>query len=337
MPQISYVITVYNKAEFLPAVAAALKSQKGLGEVEAIFVDDGSTDDSPAVLQDIVSDWPAARVISQVNSGPAPATNAGIFAATGQWIKIMDGDDVLHEDATRALLDAAEKFGTRFAFGNIALVPWKVAQHGKDAQPVIPKTAAPPLSVEAEHDTSPLVHFAEKMSFNPSCLLIERKFAQEIGGVDIRVFAQDYSLYLRAGHRTTFAYVPTDIVWAPGAGEATGRVSDDEAQILHDLNAELAYFIDETPDLDPAVMRRMLTRGTGRAWKWASRRAGHSLFSPYFLTYLLSRLPTSRDQAIKRLFWSRDIFRRTSPVRIPVKIDGRDAYRTMPKGSTENH
>jgi glycosyltransferase involved in cell wall biosynthesis len=326
MPQISYVITVYNKAEFLPAVAAALKNQKGLGDVEAIFVDDGSTDNSPAVLRDIVADWPAARVISQINSGPAPATNAGIFAATGQWIKIMDADDVLHEDATRALVDAAEKFGARFAFGSIALVPWK------DGQPVIPKTAAAPLSVAAEHDTQPLVHFAEKMTFNPSCLLIDRKFAQEIGGVDIRVFAQDYSLYLRAAQRTTFAFVPTDIVWAPGVGEAEGRVSDDEAQILHDLNAELAFFVDETPDLDAAVMRRMLTRGTGRAWKWASRRAGHSLLSPYFLMYLLSRLPTSRAQAIKRLFRSREIFRITSPVRIPVKVDGRDAYRTMPAG-----
>jgi hypothetical protein len=330
MPQISYVVTVYNKAAFLPVVAEALKNQKGLGEVEAIFVDDGSTDNSPEVLENIVANWPAARVIRQLNSGPAPATNAGIFAARGDWIKIMDGDDVLHEDATRSLVDAARMFGSKFAFGNIALIPWK------DSQPVIPQTTPAPLAVEPEHDTSPLVHFAEKMTFNPSCLLIETKFAQAIGGVDIRVFAQDYSLYLRAAHRTSFAYVPTDIVWAPGAGLAEGRVSDDEAQILHDLNAELAYFIEETPDLDKAVMHRMLTRGTGRAWKWASRRAGHSMFSEYFQMYLLSRLPTSRAQTIKRLFKSRDIFRTTSPVRIPVKIDGRDTYETMPAWKPDN-
>jgi glycosyltransferase involved in cell wall biosynthesis len=324
---VSYVITVYNKAEFLPAVASALKNQRGLGDVEAIFVDDGSTDSSPEVLQSIIADWPAARVIRLVNGGPAPATNAGIFAAKGKWIKIMDGDDVLHEDATKALVDAAERFQSKFAFGQIALVPWE------NGAPVFPADMISPLKIQPEHDSKPLVRFAEKMTFNPSCLLIDREFAQEIGGVDIRVFAQDYSLYLRAAHRTTFAHIPADIVCAPGIGLADGRVSDDEPQILHDLNAELACFVNETPDLDPAIRQRMLTRATGRAWKWASRQAGHSILSPCFLMYLLSRLPTSRARAIKRLYRSRDIFRTTSPVRIPVKIDGRDTYQVMPARS----
>ena len=331
MPLISYVITVYNKAEFLPVVADALKNQRGIEDAEAIFVDDGSTDNSPAVLQAIVADWPAARVISQKNSGPALATNAGIFAATGKWIKIMDGDDVLHPDATRALVDAAENYQCRFAFGNIALIPWR------DGAPVLPDAAHKPLTASAELDARPLVRFAEKMTSNPSCLLIDREFAQAIGGVDTRVFAQDYSLYLRAGQRSGFAFVPIDIVWAPGAGDAEGRVSDDEAQILHDLNAELACFVEETPDLDPAIMRRMLNRGMGRAWKWASRRAGHSMFSPFFLMYVLSRLPTTRAQAIRRLYRSRDIFRMTSPIRIPFGPDGRDGYRREPAGLPENN
>jgi glycosyltransferase involved in cell wall biosynthesis len=326
MPQISYIVTVYNKAEFLPAVAGALKNQKGLGEVEAIFVDDGSTDNSPEVLQAIVDDWPAARVIRQENSGPAPATNAGIFAARGQWIKIMDGDDVLHEDATRALVDAAEKFDTRFAYGKITQVPWQAGG------PVVSSATPSPREAAPEHDLRPLVKFSEKMTSNPSCVLINTEFAQAIGGVDTRIFAQDYSLYLRAAHRTPFAFVPADIGWAPGAGLAAGRVSDDEAQILHDLNAALACFIDETPDLDPAIRRRMLARGTGRAWKWANRQAGQSMLSPYFLMYVLSRLPTSRMQAINRLFRSRDIFRQTNPIRIPNRVDGRDSYETIPPG-----
>ena len=325
-PQISYIVTVYNKAEFLPVVARSLQAQKGLGEVEAIFVDDGSTDDSPKVLQEIVAKWPAARLVRQENSGPAPATNAGICAARGQWIKVMDGDDILHEDATRSLLDAAGKYDTRFAYGQISLIPWR------DGEPQVPENPPSPLNATPLHETRPLEKFAHNMTFNPTCVLIDTELAKEMGGVESRVFAQDYSMFLRAAHRTAFAFVPCDICWAPGAGDAEGRVSDDEAQILHDLNAELAYFAAETPDLDPDIMRTMLKRGTGRAWKWAKRKGGHNILSQYFRDFLMSRLPTSRDQAIARLARSPHIFRETSAIRVPFEKDGRVGYKRMPPG-----
>ena len=70
----------------------------GIGNIEVVLVDDGSTDDSG----DIVERWSrttaaTVRVIHQENAGQGAARNAGIKVATGQWVTFPDPDDVLAE------------------------------------------------------------------------------------------------------------------------------------------------------------------------------------------------------------------------------------------------
>ena len=72
---VSYVVPVFNKSRWLPAVLAALKNQRGDFAREYIFVDDGSTDDSLAVLRALTRDWPDTVVVAQANAGSAAATN----------------------------------------------------------------------------------------------------------------------------------------------------------------------------------------------------------------------------------------------------------------------
>ena len=103
---VSYVVPVFNKSRWLPAVLAALKNQRGDFAREYIFVDDGSTDDSLAVLRALTRDWPDTVVVAQANAGSAAATNAGIERARLPYIKFCDADDLLAADATRVLLAA---------------------------------------------------------------------------------------------------------------------------------------------------------------------------------------------------------------------------------------
>ena len=87
----SVVIPLYNKA---PLIAATLESALADRErvLEVIVVDDGSTDDSAAVVERF--DDPRIRLIRQANGGVSRARNRGIEAARGEWIAFLDADDL---------------------------------------------------------------------------------------------------------------------------------------------------------------------------------------------------------------------------------------------------
>jgi glycosyltransferase involved in cell wall biosynthesis len=94
-PEISIVIPVYNEEENLPVLAAEIHgAMRSLGQpYEVLFVDDGSTDASPEVLQRLAREDPAVRVIRQRrNSGQSAALEAGFRFARGGIVVTLDAD-----------------------------------------------------------------------------------------------------------------------------------------------------------------------------------------------------------------------------------------------------
>src|SRR5207245_783782 len=87
---VSLVIATFNHARFLGAALDSALAQT-LRRVEVIVVDDGSTDDTPAVL-DRYAD--RVRVIRQPNRGLPAARNTGLAAARGTYVSFLDADDV---------------------------------------------------------------------------------------------------------------------------------------------------------------------------------------------------------------------------------------------------
>ena len=92
---LSVVIPLLNEQEVLPALHARLKTATaGLGgAVELLFVDDGSTDNSAAVLQGLAAQDPQVSLIRfSRNFGKEQAMSAGLMAARGQAVVILDAD-----------------------------------------------------------------------------------------------------------------------------------------------------------------------------------------------------------------------------------------------------
>ena len=89
----SVVIPVYNGARFLDAALASVFAQS-YRPIEVIVVDDGSTDGTPAVL----ARWPAVRQVRQDNRGVASARNAGLALAGGDFVALLDADDLWEPD-----------------------------------------------------------------------------------------------------------------------------------------------------------------------------------------------------------------------------------------------
>ena len=107
VPKMSVIIPVYNSARYLPEALASVLMQKDFPEIELVCIDDGSTDDSVAMLDFWKDRDPRIKTIRQDNAGPGVARNAGLDVACGEYLFFLDADDRLSSGA--ALRDAYEQ------------------------------------------------------------------------------------------------------------------------------------------------------------------------------------------------------------------------------------
>ncbi|MCD7819444.1 MAG: glycosyltransferase [Lachnospiraceae bacterium] len=90
--KISVIIPVYNASEHLRQCLDSVVGQT-LRDIEIICVDDGSEDDSVAILKEYAAKDSRMRVITQENAGAGAARNRGLDAAAGEYLSILDSDD----------------------------------------------------------------------------------------------------------------------------------------------------------------------------------------------------------------------------------------------------
>lgn len=110
-PEFSIIVPIYNVAEDLPACLESICAQSG-AEFEVIAVDDASTDDSVAILQDFARRDPRITVIRQPsNGGLGRARNAGMARARAPYLLFVDSDDMLTGDALARVAERIAETG----------------------------------------------------------------------------------------------------------------------------------------------------------------------------------------------------------------------------------
>ena len=112
-PRASVVIAVLDEAENVRAVAAeTIDALERLGPFEIVFVDDGSSDETPAVLARLAAADPRVRLIRHVRRcGKSQAVRTGVLAARAPWIATMDGDGQNDPQDVATMLQAAWNAG----------------------------------------------------------------------------------------------------------------------------------------------------------------------------------------------------------------------------------
>jgi glycosyltransferase involved in cell wall biosynthesis len=110
-PVVSVIMANHNGAAYLADAVASVRLQS-LSELELIISDDASTDNSARIICEAIAGDPRIRLVrSPQNSGPAAARNKALALARGDWIAIIDSDDLMHRDRLERLVAAAERDG----------------------------------------------------------------------------------------------------------------------------------------------------------------------------------------------------------------------------------
>ncbi len=175
-PKVSVVVPVYNTAKYLPEALASVLMQKDFPEIEVICIDDGSTDDSAAILDFWAKRDSRLRVVHQTNQGPGVARNAGLDVAEGEYIFFLDPDDRLFSGAALRLAYGQAKSDD---LDILIADATNLSESGRAIQRnvyIVPNLI-PEARVFSPEDLGVNIYIVTTMG--PSAKLLRRKFIQE--------------------------------------------------------------------------------------------------------------------------------------------------------------
>lgn len=118
MTKLSIIVPVYNVEKYLPKCLESLIKQT-LNDIEIICVNDGSMDNSLAILKEFASRDSRIRIIDNQHQGVAKTRNTGIEQSTGEYIGFVDSDDYIDIDFFEKLYNSATKSNSDIAIASI--------------------------------------------------------------------------------------------------------------------------------------------------------------------------------------------------------------------------
>jgi len=220
LPRISILMPVRNEAAFLPAALNSLARQT-CRSWELIVVDDGSNDETPAILATAARSDSRINVIRRDGGGLVAALNNGLQACRAPLLARMDGDDICHPrrlELQMAYLDNHIETGlVACAFRHF---PRTTLKQGMQAYEKWQNTLE-------SHNMIMRERFIESPFVHPS-IMVRRELIDNAGGYRDCGWAEDYDLWLRlaqAGVR--FARLPrTLFFWRDHPERATRTMSE---------------------------------------------------------------------------------------------------------------
>ena len=264
-PLVSVVIPVFNGAPFIEKAVASVRGQR-IRNVEMIVVDDGSTDGTQAILASLQRE--GLRWYQQAHGGPARSRNRGIEAAHGEYIALLDCDDVWLTDKLDVQLSVMQ---ARPEVGVVHTDYEVVDDSGKVLE-----------RVHAGRSDEPLVQaFAGGHAALPSTLLIRRHVLRNVGALNADLYgSEDSDLTIRLYEITQFAWIDRVMVRKLQRGHGYRDMAFDEATHREKVLSSRERF------LNGLEMRRPLRRDQRAALdrEWASYFLLRGRFAERFRT-----------------------------------------------------
>jgi teichuronic acid biosynthesis glycosyltransferase TuaG len=126
VPLVSVIMPAFNAGA---TVGSAIRSAlaQGLDSIEVLVADDGSSDATAGIVQELATRDPRVRLLRTAGrTGPARARNTAIAAARGRWLAFLDSDDVWHPEKLARQLALAGRSGASLVYSGY----WRVSEDG---------------------------------------------------------------------------------------------------------------------------------------------------------------------------------------------------------------
>ncbi len=183
MPTVSVIIPTYNRAEVLPRAIKSVLAQT-YDDLELIVVDDASTDDTAAVVEQFDDNRVQYYCLDE-NSGANAARNKGVECSSGELISFLDSDDQLLNTHLEVVVKKISQLGD--SVGGV-YTSYDIIQNGK-------KTG---IRLAKNKLTSPADVVADYKMGGFSCLTIRKNILKKVGKLDERFPAcQDQEFLIR--------------------------------------------------------------------------------------------------------------------------------------------
>ena len=288
---VTYIVTVYNKEKYILNSLESIKKNL-FKDLQIIIVNDGSVDKSKERIEKFIKSNPNLDIqfLTQENQGPSIATNNALKFVKFNYIKMLDGDDILSPNSVGLMKKEMETLNLDLLYGD-----WKWDADYKNYK-----------FKKCDHKARFFKNAFEKILLRgwggSSNLMVKTNTLKKTNGCDTRVFIQDYSLPLRiAGHHlksksiNPFRIGLTKKIICVGPKFQENRIITNEAQTLHDLSMVALNFLEDHKFVNENLKIKVLKKIKRRCWKWKSKIQKKSYFSFDFLSFVCSYLWTDKN------------------------------------------
>lgn len=298
-PLVSVIIPAYNAESFIEETLDSVVAQT-YRPIEIIIVDDGSADGTSEVIKkyttDITDQTDSTDItviyIHQQNSGPSAARNAGIMAASGEYVAFLDADDLWAADKLERQMElfrkdieldivCANQRVTRTGEGGITeFVMFKSNNLGKE------------FFGHEWRVVDPLVKLL-KINFMPTSSGIARKSCFKEGFLfnERRRYAEDWELWLNMALDCSFGYV--DAVCVHKKEKGGGLSSNADAMLLSKIEVMEEFVKKNQAQVLVRFGKDQLSKYLRETYKWAGYHfmiAGNSKLARRYLVRSLQEL-----------------------------------------------
>lgn len=194
-PLASVIVRTYNRPRFLERALSSIAAQK-YKNVEAVVVNDAGD-----AVDEIVAKFPFARlIVNEKNLGTTPSANVGLRAARGEYVGLLDDDDMLFPDHLARHVDALERSGGA-ASSSDAITCYLELTPFSDYACYGYRVAL------ARHIDRSDIYVRDPVA--PMAVLMRRAVLDSLGGFNETVdFAEDWEVWIRIAERYDILHVP---------------------------------------------------------------------------------------------------------------------------------
>ncbi|MFC6955394.1 glycosyltransferase family 2 protein [Halorubellus litoreus] len=253
MPTVTAIIPTYNRADALPRAIESVLAQTH-DDVEAVVVDDASTDDTQLILERYADDDRVRTFTHRENKGGNAARNTALEHATGDYVALLDSDDEWHPEKVERQLDRLDELGDEYV---AAYCDWAYELDGTSgsAKQAISGVLShfqsnAPDEGGADDLLEPIL--ADDLhTAAGSTLLVERDVAEAAGGFDESLDRfQDTDFLIRVVLEGKLAYADDVLMTRFDTGSPSADTyAEANEQLLEKYDDEIAPLVTEGVDV----------------------------------------------------------------------------------------